>query len=425
MKSTKYLAAAALISITLSACSPADGGKVVSYNNNNENSAQISFAWWGNDGRISYTMDAIDIFRELNPDIDVRCKYGVWAGYDRRQNIYMLSHEAPDVMQINFDWINKYSSDGEGFYDLYQLSDQIDLSNFSESDLNYGIVNGKLNAIPIALNTHSIFINKDIYDKYGVDIPKSWDDYFKAAEIMKKDGIYPISMGDKPLFFFLLSYLEQTTGHSACNNKGELALTKEDIKLMLEFYGKLMDEKVLMPVHDSDFASFATGVSAATMRWISGSQSTFDGLFRDKVNIVVAPYPTVSGNVEDTQKLGWYVKPATMYAVNSKTENPEEAGRLLDYLLNSEEMALLQKTEKGIPVSESAMNTLKENGELDNIDFVATEQMLDYEDKMAIMYPILEKSDVYMTFYEEAAYYIYKENSLEEVTDKIYGLYYK
>ena len=88
-------------------------------------------------------------------------------------------------------------------------------------------------------------------------------------------------------------------------------------------------------------------------------------------------------------------------------------------------MAMLQKTEKGIPVSKTAVETLKKNGELENIDYTATEQMLQHEKRMDTMYPILEKASVYKSFYEEAAYYLYGENTIDEVADKIYTKFYE
>lgn len=411
-----------LLAAVFAACS---SGDTVRYSNVNNDNVKISFSWWGNDERVIYTMDGVRRFEELFPEISVKCKYGVWVGYNKRQNIYMLSHDTPDVMQINYDWINTYSPDGEGFYDINKLKNYIDLSNFSEKDLSYGMSNGKLNALPIALNTHSLFLNKDIYDKYGLDIPKSWDDYFAAAKVMHPDGVYPLSMGDKPLFFFLLSYFEQTTGKDACDENGDLKLTEEDIKYMLTFYKKLYDENVVMPVRDSDYSSFSKGISAGNMRWISGAQTQYDGLFEKPVNIVVAPIPTVSGNMKTTEDLGWYVKPATMYAISSKTEHPQEAAQLVNFLLNSKDMAKLQKTEKGIPISSSAVKTLKEQGSLDNIDYKATEQMKDVEGKLKLMLPILEQEKIYKPFFREAAYYIYNERAEEETAKIIYNEFYK
>ncbi|MBQ9518993.1 MAG: carbohydrate ABC transporter substrate-binding protein [Firmicutes bacterium] len=411
--------------ITFGAAGCTSDGDVVVYGDNGENKTPISLAWWGNDARVTYTMDGVSVFEQLNPDISVKCKYGVWAGYTRRQNIYMLSHDEPDVMQVNFDWIKTYSPDGKGFYDMYKLTDYIDLSNFTDADLSYGTVEGRLNAIPIALNTHCIFVNKDVYDQYGLDIPKTWDDFFEDAKVMREDGIYPISMGDKQMFFFVLAYFEQTTGKEACDKDGSLILERDDIKIMLDFYKKLHKEKVLMPIQTSDFSAFANKLSASCMRWISGSQTMFNGLFNENVNIVPAPFPTVDGSMDDVKSLDWYVKPATLYAISNKTEHQEEAAKLVNFLLNSPEMARLQQTEKGVPISKTARKVLEDEGYLDNLDFIASEQMFKYGDKLKLMHPILEKEDVFGVFFNESAYYIYDERTLDETAETIYNKWYK
>lgn len=123
----------------------------------------------------------------------------------------MVTHTESDVMQINYAWLNQYSNDGEGYYDINQLSDYVDLSNFTEEDLAYGMKNGKLNAVPIALNTMTVYVNKSVYDEYGLDIPETWDDFFAAAEVMNGEH-YPISMSKKSAWFFLASYVGQMTG---------------------------------------------------------------------------------------------------------------------------------------------------------------------------------------------------------------------
>lgn len=166
-----------------------------------ENTKNIVFSWWGGDVRNRYTLNAIDYFENSNKDISVQCKYGVWAGYSRKQNIFMKSHEEPDVMMINYDWLSLYSSDGDGFYDMYQLGDDIELSNYTANVLKYGEINGRLNAIPIAFNTQTFYYNKNLLDRYGIETPETWNDMFAAAEVLSKDDIYLYSISDKALFF--------------------------------------------------------------------------------------------------------------------------------------------------------------------------------------------------------------------------------
>ncbi len=100
----------------------------------------------------------------------------------------MESGNVPDVMQINYGWIDTYSPDGDGYYDLKTLDQYIDFTNYDSDDLIYGIRDGKLNGLPIALNTATVFHNENLYKEYGINPPKTWDDIFEVASLVKEDG---------------------------------------------------------------------------------------------------------------------------------------------------------------------------------------------------------------------------------------------
>lgn len=185
----------AVLIITLTVIGLSDGGREKI--EQKQSQTMISMSWWGNDDRHVYTLKGLDIFQKANPDIEVSHHYGVWNGYETRAKVSMKAHTESDVMQINFAWLNTYSKDGTGFYDLNELADVIDLSGYTAADLSYGTVNGKLNALPIAYNSVAFFYNKDILDKYGLDVPVTWDDFFDDAKVLSRDNIYPISMAKK------------------------------------------------------------------------------------------------------------------------------------------------------------------------------------------------------------------------------------
>ena len=67
----------------------------------------LDFSWWCDVSSNLYSLDAVDIFEKENPEINVKCKYGVWNGYEKRQHIYMKSQEPPDDMLINYGWLDK------------------------------------------------------------------------------------------------------------------------------------------------------------------------------------------------------------------------------------------------------------------------------------------------------------------------------
>lgn len=154
--------------IFLSGCS--GNSKPVVY----ESTTEISYSWWGNDDRHRYTLQALDIFTEQNQgQIEVQANYGSWGGYENKMHIYMRSHNAPDVMQINYAWLSEYADEENGFYNLYDLKDIIHL-RITLEELAYGEMDGKLYAVPISFNTPMFYYNKTIYASYGLEIPKTW-----------------------------------------------------------------------------------------------------------------------------------------------------------------------------------------------------------------------------------------------------------
>ena len=161
MKISRLVSLATACAVTASAASGCGDKRVVI---EQKQQTVISFSWWGNDKRNEYTIEAIRQFEALYPDIKVNCSYSEWSGYEARSQVRMNSNTEADVMQINFNWLPDYSPDGTGFYDLENVSDIIDFSTIDDDYLDYGRMNGVLNAVPIAMNTETIYINKTIYD---------------------------------------------------------------------------------------------------------------------------------------------------------------------------------------------------------------------------------------------------------------------
>lgn len=380
-----------------------------------EQSAVISMSWWGNDPRHEYTLQGLSLFQENNPDIIVNHSYGIWNGYERRYLMQMASHNNCDVMQINYAWLSEYSSDGMGYYDINQLSEYIDLSQFSQEDLATGMRNGHLNALPIAYNTICMFYNADMFASYGLDIPMTWDDLFEAADVMSRDDIYVLGMVNKHLFLLLNAWFEQTTGRTLFDDEGTYIGTTEDISMILEFYKELTDRRVIMPLYNFNVSDLEDGRVAGTVCWASDSLRYCQPAIDDGMNVVIGEYLRIS--LDDQSE--WYIKPATMYAISIDCRDPEACGRLVNYLLNDPEFAILQGTEKGIPVSAAARQALIDNGLLGGIEYEAGEFISDNIANMNLINPMLENADFLDIFKNLSDMYIYDEATLEETAAQI------
>ena len=376
---------------------------------------QIRFGWWGNDIRHKYTLTGIDHFNQSHDGITVDCEYSVWSGYEYRYRVYMLSGTEPDVMQINFDWLSQYSPDGNGYYDLNKLSDIIDLSSYSAKDLSYGTVQGKLNALPIAYNAIVFYYNQDILDQYGLEVPRTWDDLFAAADVLSKDGISVVCMNQKHLFLTLIAWYEQTTGKKVFSNDGRYVGGKEAAEAMLSFYKKLADRHVFPVSSSRDCTDFSNGTCAGAAMWANDSSRYCDPLSDKDVKLTLADPPAASG----AKLKGWYVKPATMYAISINTSHPEDSAELLNYLVNDPGMAVLQRNEKGIPVSSAARKTLERAGLMKGHDADAGEYVLKHLDDMDSMIPSMENGDVLTAVTDAADKYYYGQAALDSCATEL------
>jgi oligogalacturonide transport system substrate-binding protein len=189
-----------------------------------------------------------------------------------------------------------------------------------------------------------------------------------------------------------------------------------DIQYLLEFYERLIDEKVLQPVDQFSITKFAKGEFAGSMFWISDADKYCATLADAGATPVIGAYPTIAGE----GLTGWYMKPATMYAISNITPYPEASAKLLNFLVNSTEMADYQQTEKGVPVSSLAVQELESKGLLDGYGYEANQKMLENESAMGIMIPIMENEDIIETFKQDADEYLYEQMSLEECAQQIY-----
>ena len=384
--------------------------------NQKESRVEIKLAWWGNDTRTEYTIEGVRKFEELHPDIKVNVSYSEWSGYESRNRIQMVSATEADVMQINFGWLTEYSPSGSGYYDLAQLGDYVDLGAFEQEMLNYGRRNGVINAVPIAMNTETVYINQTLYEQYGLGIPETWEDFEAAAKAMSADGIYPLSGTAKSIWLLTIAYAEQTTGKQILRENGSLHFTASDLKIMLEFYDRMVDEKVFPTVEYYDRLNIENGIYAGSVAWVSDAENYHKKAIANGYHFVAAPYPHDASHDSGD---GWYAKPATLYAISKNTDHPKESAMLLDFLLNSPEMAVLQGVEKGVPLSSKARKVLIEQNMLNGLQYEASLHMEDNK-HLEPMNSYIEDGDLIDLFIAACDQVIFDKASAEDASRQLY-----
>ncbi len=415
MKLLSRLIAVAAAAAMLTQCSCA-GEQVI---HSQREQTVITLAWWGNDARTEYTLKAVQIFQRRHPEIKVKCNYSEWSGYEARNRIRMVSETESDVMQINVGWLDDFSEDGSGYYDLSKVSDIVDLSDFPEETLRFGTRNGVLNAVPIAMNAETVFINKTVYDSHGLAVPQTWDDLFTAADVLSKDGIYPLCGASKAIWLYCITYAEQKTGKSFFDSNGSIAFKPEDLQVMIGFYNEMVDRKVIPKIEDFKKLNIENGTYAGAVAWVSDAMNYFEKNIGSGEEIIAADYTAFS---PADSGAGWYEKPATLYAMSKNTSHPREAALLLDFLLNDKEMALLQGVDKGIPIGKSTLGYLGEEGMLKGLQYEAS-VVMNENTKLREMSPLIEDTALINQFNAACNLVLFDKATPEEAAQQLYDTY--
>lgn len=369
--------------------------------------AEISFSWWGNDDRHQATQNAIDAFNKAHEGEIVMT--GEPSGFGNLEETFATRYAggtAADLMTVNYPWMIQYSPDGEGFYDLDNVKDTIDLSQYSEEFLEFGKRNGKLQAVPYGQNTLGFYINKSALDRAGItEIPTTFEEYKEAAAVITAEDPNAYLYVSPTFRFAGIYYLQQKLGEGEFADDLSMNYTVEDYQEALEWFKDLADAHVFCsrkdyienvgtePVSIAQNAKYINGGYLGALEWTGGIASNAKTLEDKGDELVVAPLPVIDNAVFT----GTMAKPSLLFAISKDSKHPEQTAEFLQYMLNDPEGVKLMGSTRGLVASKAAQEALEEAGEISG----AVKQAYDFTDTAEVINnaPIFENG-VFTNAYE-------------------------
>ncbi|MFD6178442.1 MULTISPECIES: ABC transporter substrate-binding protein [unclassified Isoptericola] len=352
---------AALVALTavgalaLTACSGGDSGIVPSDQEGGKGGdVEIRFSWWGSDDRHKTTEQIIDLFEEKNPGITVVPDYTDWGGYWDKLATATAGGDTPDVITQEERYLSDYASRGV-IADLGALD--IDTSEISDDILTTGEVGGKLVGIPTGVNAYALVADPQIFADAGVDMPDdttwTWEDYVDiAGKISKGAGKGVWGTQDYGFNEAGLAVLARQKGETLYTPDGELGVSKETVAQFFQTSLDLManggqpDASRSVEYQNAGPEGSLLGTNAGAMGvwWSNQLGALSDASGRD-LELLRLP------GESEYERTGMYFKPAMYYSVSAKSKHPEEAAKLVDFLLNDPDAAKLQLTDRGLPAN--------------------------------------------------------------------------
>jgi multiple sugar transport system substrate-binding protein len=344
--------AAAATSMGLSACggnSGAGGGG---------GSADLAFAWWGNDVRNKNTTKAIDVYAKTETAVKISPQPGEWASYWDKLATQVAGNTAPDIIQMDMAYISEYGNRGA----LLDLSG-VDTAKFVEGTVDSGKINDTLNGINAGINCLVVMANPKVFDKAGMELPDdktwTWDSLIDtSAEVAAKAKVN----------FGYASLVSDALFQGWIRQQGKQLFTPDgmgfeqgDIQAWFDYLLKAQKAGAIgTPAQISEESSKSLDQSAVVVG--AGALQTYNSNQLEAVNaaagtdLTMLRYPTIAGDAN--QRKAWY-KASMLWSASAKTKNPDAVVAFINWLVNSAEAADVLLAERGVPANGDMQTAIK------------------------------------------------------------------
>lgn len=267
---------------------------------------------------------------------------------DRARNdmddIYLLN---PDTIMILAE--EEKLMDLSGLESVKNLRDVVKTAN---------VVDGKLVAIPQEVVAYGLFINKDMFDRYNLELPNTPDEFLECCRVFKENGIEtPVGANRWWLETFVLAQAfadlyngGNTEAEIAALNSGESKYS-DYMRPGFEFLQEMIDcgyidakKAYVSEAIEGEGADFLAQKTPIVMAyWGAANSDTAYG--RPDFNMQVIGFPSSRGQMP--------VIPMTGFGVGINAEHLEDAMQAMDIMLSDEALQVYTETNKVISPSKN------------------------------------------------------------------------
>ncbi len=292
--------------------------------------------------------------------LGIKVAYNTYTAEDHQDKTYdevavdRARNNMDDIYLLNPDTIRTLGEEGK----LLDLSGLECAKNLRDVVKTANTVDGKLVAIPQEVVAYGLFINKDMFDQYNLELPETPDDFLECCRVFKENGIEtPVGANRWWLETFVLAqaYADlynggNTEAEIAALNSGESKYS-DYMRPGFEFLQELIDKGYIdaqkayvSEAIDGEGPDFlAQKVPIVMAYW--GAANTETAYGNPDFELQVIGFPSSRGQMP--------VMPMTGFAVGADAEHAEDAMLALDIMLSDEALQTYTEINKVISSSKN------------------------------------------------------------------------
>ena len=329
----------------------------------------LSMFWWGSQLRNERTQEVLDMYMEDNPNVTIEGQFS--DDYWTRMATFAAGHTMPDVVQMVYAYMPQYAREGT-LLDLtpYIEDGTIDMSNVNEEILNTGKVEDGIYGICNGINASALLYNKTLLDDAGIEIKDymTMDDFINICrEVYEKTG-YKTSLSYGAMTSeSYMQFVLRVQGKTLYGDGAIGVDSADQLEPFFDLYetgleeGWLLDpslyvERVRGQVEQDPIVY---GSSPETMSWCgfyaSNQLTSMQSAAPEGVEIGITTFPS-----DDIETAEW-LNPSQFFSISADCENPDEAAKLINYLINDIDCNNVLLGERGVPISSVVSEAISEN----------------------------------------------------------------
>lgn len=292
--------------------------------------------------------------------LGIKVAYNTYTAEDHQDKTYdevavdRARNNMDDIYLLNPDTIRTLGEEGK----LLDLSGLECAKNLRDVVKTANTVDGKLVAIPQEVVAYGLFINKDMFDQYNLELPETPEDFLECCRVFKENGIEtPVGANRWWLETFVLAqaYADlynggNTEAEIAALNSGESKYS-DYMRPGFEFLQEMIDkgyvdaEKALVSeAIEGEREEFLAGTTPIVMAYW-GAANTDTAYGSPDFEMLVIGFPSSRGQMP--------VIPMTGFGVGINAEHGEDALAVLDVMLSDEALQIYAETNRVISPSKN------------------------------------------------------------------------
>ena len=292
--------------------------------------------------------------------LGVRVDYVTYTAEDYQDKTYddvsldRARNNMDDIYLLNPDVIKVLGEEDL----LMDLSGLDCAENLREVVKTANVVNGRLVAVPQEVVAYGLFINKDMFDRYELELPETPEEFLECCRVFKENGIEtPVGANRWWLetFVFAQAYADLYNGGNTeeeieALNSGESRYS-DYMRPGFEFLQEMIDKGYIdaekacvseaIEGEGPDFLSQKTPIVMAY--WGAANAETAYG--KPDFNMLVIGFPSNRGRMP--------VMAMTGFGIGAEAEHAEDALKTLDIMLSDEALQVYAETNKVISPSQN------------------------------------------------------------------------